>query len=84
MSVCVFVCVSTVNRLLLINQYCDHQVTFLCLSGLPSFGVVNLTVATGPFPSSVTALTWKVYDVQGFSCNILTDVALASVTEISR
>ena len=41
-------------------------------------------VATGPFPVFVTALTLKVYDVEGRNLETVMDVALASETEISR
>ena len=41
-------------------------------------------VAIGPFPVFVIALTLKVYDVEGLNFDTITDVALASETEISR
>ena len=55
----------------------------LYLAGSPS-GVVDVMVAIGPFPVFVTALTLKVYDVEGLNLETMTDVALASETEISR
>ena len=55
-----------------------------CLADLPCLGVVDLIVATGPLPASVMALTLKMYDVEGFNSDIITDVAFASDTEISR
>ena len=53
------------------------------LAGSPS-GVVDVMVAIGPFPVFVTALTLKVYDVEGCNLETVMDVALASETEISR
>ena len=41
-------------------------------------------VAIGPFPVFVTALTLKVYDVEGFKFETIIDVTFASETEISR
>ena len=41
-------------------------------------------VAIGPFPVFVTALTLKVYDVQGLNLETMMDVAPASDTKISR
>ena len=52
------------------------------LAGSPS--VVDVMVAIGPFPVFVTALTLKVYDVEGLNLDNVTDVALASETEILR
>ena len=54
------------------------------LAGSPSLGVVDLMVAIGPFPVFVTALTLKVYDVEGRNLDTIMDVALASETEILR
>ena len=56
----------------------------LYLAGSPSSGVVDVIVAIGPFPVFVTALTLKVYDVEGLNFDTTTDVALASEIEISR
>ena len=53
-------------------------------AGSPSSGVVDVMVAIGPFPVFVTALTLKVYDVEGLNFDTTIDVALASDTEISR
>jgi hypothetical protein len=41
-------------------------------------------VAIGPFPVFVTALTLKVYIVEGLNTDTTIDVAFASDTEISR
>ena len=54
------------------------------LAGSPSSGVVDVMVVIGPFPEFVTALTLKVYDVEGCKLETVMDVALASETEISR
>ena len=54
------------------------------LAGSPSSGVVDVIVAVGPFPVFVTALTLKVYDVEGLNFDTTIDVAFASETEISR
>ena len=61
-----------------------HEEKSLYLAGTPSSGVVDAMVAIGPFPLCVTALTSKVYDVEGFNLQTVMDVALASDTEISR
>ena len=60
-----------------------HEEKILYL-GSPSSGVVDVMVAIGPFPVFVTALTLKVYDVEGPNFDTTIDVALASETEISR
>ena len=52
------------------------------LAGSPSSGVVEVMVAIGPFPVFVTALTLKVYDVEGLNLETMMDVAVASETEI--
>ena len=59
-------------------------VMFSHLAGSPSSGVVDVIVAIGPFSVFVTALTLKVYAVEGRSLETVMDVALASETEISR
>ena len=61
-----------------------HEEIIFYLASSPSSGVVDVMVAIGPFPACVTALTLKVYDVEGFSLETVMDVALASETEISR
>ena len=47
-------------------------------------GVVDVIVAIGPLPVSVMAQTLKVYNVDGLKFGTRTDVAFASVTDISR
>ena len=54
------------------------------LAGSPSSGDVDVMVAIGPFPLVVTALTLKVYDVEGRNLETVMNVALVSETEISR
>ena len=61
-----------------------HEEKTFCLAGSPSSGVVDVMVVIGPFPEFVTALTLKVYDVEGCNLETVMDVALASETEISR
>ena len=56
----------------------------LHLAGSPSFGVVDVMVAIGPFPDFVITLTLKVYDIEGLNFDTKIDVAFASETEISR
>ena len=50
----------------------------------PPSGVVDETVATGPVPALVMALTWKVYEVKGLKPGTSTELILPSCTEISR
>ena len=47
-------------------------------------GVVDVIVAIGPLPDLVVAQTLNVYDVDGLKFGTTTDVAFASVTDISR
>ena len=61
-----------------------HEEKTFCLAGSPSSGVVDVMVAIGPFPEFVTALTLKVYDVEGCKLETVMNLALASETEISR
>ena len=60
----------------------DFSTKYWCSK--PSSGVVDVMVAIGPFPVFVTALTLKVYDVEGRNLETVVDVALASKTVISR
>ena len=53
------------------------------MAGSP-LGVVDIIVATGPLPDLVVAQTLKVYDIDGLKFGTTTDVAFASVTDISR
>ena len=75
---------------LLVFSHCTPHLTrrklypHLYLAGSPSSGVVDVIVAIGPFTVFVTALTLKVYDVEGLKFDTTTVVALASETEISR
>ena len=61
-----------------------HEEKIFYLTGSPSSGVVDVMVAIDPFPVVVTALTLKVYDVEGCNLETVMDVALAPETEISR
>ena len=60
-----------------------HEEKIFYLAGSPS-GVVDVMVAIGPFPLFVTALTLKVYDVEGCNLETVMDVALAPETETSH
>ena len=62
------------------RKSCPHS--YLAVS--PSSGVVDVMVAIGPLPVFVTALTLKVYDVEGLKFETITDVSFASETGISR
>ena len=53
------------------------------MAGSP-LGVVDVIVAIGPLPDLVMAQTLKVYNVDGLKFGTSTDVAFASVTDISR
>ena len=52
------------------------------MAGSP-LGVVEVIVAFGPLPDLVVAQTLKMYDVDGLKFGTITDVAVASVTDIS-
>ena len=57
--------------------------TSCCLADSP-LGVVDVIVVIGPLPALVMAQTLKVYNVDGLKFGTTTDVAFASVTDISR
>lgn len=61
-----------------------YEEKILYLAGSPSSGVVDVMVAIGLFPVFVTALTLKVYDVEGLNFDTIIDVTFASDTGISR
>ena len=61
-----------------------HEEKIFYLAGSPSSGVVDVIVAIGPILVFVTALTLKMYDVEGRNLETMMDVAFASETEISR
>ena len=53
------------------------------MSHVPPSGVLDETVAAGPVPALVMALTLKVYEVKGLKPGISTEVVPAPCTGIS-